>query len=63
LGEGIVNYFEVKNCSEILEFEAVESCNRFLMLNLGLIQNLGKSYVVVNHLASSLRPKTISPKK
>jgi hypothetical protein len=36
LGEGIVNYFEVKNCSEILVFEAVGSCNRFLMLNLGL---------------------------
>jgi hypothetical protein len=35
LGEGIVNYFEVKNCSEILVFEAVGSCNRFLMLNLG----------------------------
>jgi hypothetical protein len=32
LGEGKVTYFEVKNCSEILVFEAVGGCNRFLML-------------------------------
>jgi len=37
LGEGIVNYFEVKNCSIIFVFETVGGCNRFLMLNLGLI--------------------------